>query len=121
VTIRQSLTSTLQKAGYQVLQATDGLEALDQLQRHTGTLLGVICDVEMPRMNGFEFLNQCRQHPTLSQVPVVILTSRSSDKYRHIAFELGADGYLTKPYSEQELLTTLSGLRHQTAQDLVLS
>lgn len=78
-----------------------------------------ICDVEMPRMNGFEFLSQCRQHPTLSQVPIVILTSRSSDKYRHIAFELGANGYLTKPYSEQELLTALSGLLHQVVQEPV--
>jgi len=121
VTIRQSLTSTLQKAGYQVLQATDGLEALEQLQRHNGTQLVAICDVEMPRMNGFEFLSQCRQHPTLSQVPIVILTSRSSDKYRHIASELGANNFLTKPYSEQELLTTLSSLLHQAVQEPVLS
>ncbi|HCF27723.1 MAG TPA: hybrid sensor histidine kinase/response regulator [Cyanobacteria bacterium UBA11049] len=121
VTIRQSLTSTLQKAGYQVLQATDGLEALDQLQRHKGTQLVAICDVEMPRMNGFEFLTQCRQHPTLSQVPIVMLTSRSSDKYRHIASELGANGYLTKPYSEQELLTAVSSLLHKAGQVPVLS
>lgn len=121
VTTRQTLASTLQKAGYQVLQATDGLEALLQLQRHTGSQLGVICDVEMPRMNGFEFLNQCRQHPDLSSIPVVMLTSRSGAKYRQIASELGAAGYLTKPYSEQELLVTVSGVLHQTAQDLVLS
>ena len=121
VTIRQALTATLQKAGYQVLQATDGLEALAQLQRHTGTQLAVISDVEMPRMNGFEFLSQSRQHPALCQIPVVMLTSRSSAKYRQIAFELGAAAYLTKPYCEQELLTTLAGLLHQTVQDLVLS
>jgi len=121
VTMRQTLASTLQKAGYQVLQATDGLEALLQLQQHAGSQLGVICDVEMPRMNGFEFLNQCRQHPDLSSIPVVMLTSRSGAKYRQIAFELGAAGYLTKPYSEQELLVTVSDLLHQTTQDLVLS
>jgi chemotaxis protein histidine kinase CheA/CheY-like chemotaxis protein len=106
ITLRQTLALTLQKANYLVVQARDGREAINQLQQNPNIQL-VISDVEMPNMNGFEFLNQRRQDPILSKVPVIMLTSRSSDKHRKIAMHLGASSYLTKPYIEQEFLNTI--------------
>ncbi|MDY6937764.1 MAG: response regulator [Cyanobacteriota bacterium] len=105
--LRYSLRSTLEKQGYRILEAQDGLEALDRLQRHPEVEL-VLCDVEMPRMNGLEFLDRCRHDPELSDRPIVVLTSHTSEKYRQIATELGASAYLTKPYTESELLSTVS-------------
>ena len=109
-TLRDSLRGTLEKQGYRVLEAIDGRDALDRLQRHPEVEL-VLCDVEMPRMNGLEFLNHCRHDPQLSHRPIVVLTSHTSDKYRQIATELGASAYLTKPYTESELISTVDGVR----------
>jgi chemotaxis family two-component system sensor histidine kinase/response regulator PixL len=67
----------------------------------------VVCDIEMPNMNGFEFLGQRRQDPQLSKIPVVMLTSRSNDKHRWLAMRLGATAYFTKPYLEQEFLVAI--------------
>ncbi|MCU0565537.1 MAG: hybrid sensor histidine kinase/response regulator [Oculatellaceae cyanobacterium Prado106] len=109
LTVRQSLAFTLEKSGYRVLQARDGREGITQLQQESG-IQAVFCDVEMPRMNGFEFLNQCRQEFGDAAPPIIMLTSRSGDKHRQTAQELGASGYLTKPYLEQDLLKTLQNL-----------
>jgi chemotaxis family two-component system sensor histidine kinase/response regulator PixL len=106
ITVRQTLALTLQKAGYEVLLATDGYEAIEQLQYHTDIDL-IFCDIEMPRMNGFEFLKTRQQHPSFGEIPVVMLTSRSSEKHRSLALNLGANAYITKPYLEHMLLTTL--------------
>jgi two-component system, chemotaxis family, sensor histidine kinase and response regulator PixL len=108
VTVRQTLSLTLQKAGYQVLQAQDGLDAIAQLQQHDNVQL-ITCDLEMPRLNGFEFLMRYKKEFSAT-VPVTMLTSRSSEKHRQLALQLGASAYLTKPYTEHELLTTLTNL-----------
>ena len=109
IAVRQTLALTLQKAGYQVLQARDGREAINQLQQNSTVQL-VICDIEMPNMNGFEFLSHRRQDPLISKIPVFMLTSRSSDKHRRLAMHLGADNYFTKPYIEQEFLAAIKGM-----------
>jgi CheY-like chemotaxis protein len=114
ITLRQTLTLTLQKAGYQVLQAKDGYEAIEQLRVQTGVDL-VICDIEMPRMNGFEFLKYRQQDSALGTIPVVILTSRSGEKHRLIATELGATGYITKPFLEHQLLETVNNVMEKTS------
>ncbi|MEO1148574.1 MAG: hybrid sensor histidine kinase/response regulator, partial [Cyanobacteria bacterium J06638_22] len=105
-TMRQMLTLTLEKAGYQVIQARDGREALEQLHQHPQIRL-VICDIEMPAMNGFEFLTHRRQTPTLLNIPVIMLTSRSGEKHRKLALHLGATHYFTKPYIEQQFLANI--------------
>ncbi len=110
ITLRQSLALTLQKAGYRVLQARDGREALEQLLQQGEVIQLVVCDLEMPNMNGFEFLNQRRQQPQLAQIPVVILTSRSNEKHRRLALHLGANHYFTKPYLEAEFLAAIAHL-----------
>lgn len=109
VALRQTLALTLERAGFRVLQARDGREAIAQLQQNKAVQL-VICDVEMPNMNGFEFLSHRRQDPQLLEVPVAMLTSRSSNKHRWLAMQLGASGYFTKPYLEQEFLRAIKDI-----------
>jgi two-component system, chemotaxis family, sensor histidine kinase and response regulator PixL len=106
---RQTLALTLQNSGYQVIQVGDGYEALEQLRSQPDLQL-IICDLEMPRLNGFEFLNQRQQDSLISQLPVIILTSSSGEQHRLLAMELGASAYMNKPYLEQELLATVADL-----------
>jgi two-component system, chemotaxis family, sensor histidine kinase and response regulator PixL len=113
ITTRQSLTLALQKAGYQVFQARDGQEGIEQLQHQIGIQL-VFCDVEMPRVNGFEFLRHCQQIPALANIPVVTLTSRNDEQTRLLASQLGAAAYMTKPYMEHKLLVMVTDLLKRT-------
>ncbi|UBF24708.1 hybrid sensor histidine kinase/response regulator [Kovacikia minuta CCNUW1] len=105
-TLRRTLVLSLKRAGFRVLQAQDGREAINQLQQNTSVQL-IICDIEMPNMNGFEFLTYRRQDSQLSKIPVVMLTSRSNEKHRWLATQLNAAAYFTKPYLEQEFLAKL--------------
>ncbi|MBJ7899127.1 MAG: response regulator [Cyanobacteria bacterium RI_101] len=107
--LRRTLAFTLERAGYRVIQAKDGQEALETLNRSAGIQL-VICDVEMPNLNGFEFLGQRRRHPEMAKIPVAMLTSRGSDKHRQLATRLGASAYFTKPYIEQQFLAAVKDL-----------
>ncbi|HEY9700055.1 MAG TPA: hybrid sensor histidine kinase/response regulator [Trichocoleus sp.] len=116
ITSRRTLAASLERAGYRVLQARDGQEALEQLQQNRSLQL-VICDIEMPNMNGFEFLTQRRQDPDLAHIPTVMLTSRSNDKHRWLAMQLGAVDYFTKPYLEQEFLSAIAPLCRPGSKD----
>jgi two-component system, chemotaxis family, sensor histidine kinase and response regulator PixL len=109
LTVRQALYLTLEKFGYQVIQASDGREAIEKLARFS-EIQAVLCDVEMPNMNGFEFLAASRKDSRYLDTPIIMLTSRSGAKHRGVAQMLGASGYLTKPYLEQELIKTIQGL-----------
>ncbi len=104
ISLRQTISLTLQKYGYRVIQAQNGVEALEKLQHHPEVDL-VISDLEMPRMNGFELLSNIRQSTNFANIPVVVLTSRSAEKHRQLAEALGANAYLTKPYLEHEFLS----------------
>jgi two-component system, chemotaxis family, sensor histidine kinase and response regulator PixL len=116
--LRRTLALSLERAGCRVLQARDGREAIEQLQQSASIDL-VICDIEMPNMNGFEFLSQRRQDPQLIRIPVVMLTSRSNDKHRWLAMQLGATAYFTKPYLEQEFLGAIKHIiRESTPESL---
>ncbi|NWF62655.1 MAG: hybrid sensor histidine kinase/response regulator [Fischerella sp.] len=114
-TARQALVLTLEKAGYRVLQARDGWEAIEQLRYGSIMVQLIISDVEMPNMNGFEFLEYCRQDPQLATIPVAMLTTRGNSKHRNLAMLLGASAYFTKPYIELELLSALSNIVGQNA------
>ncbi len=105
LTIRQTLSTTLRKAGYRVIQCRDGIEGVEKLKREEH-IQAVISDIEMPRMNGLEFLSRTRQLRGTS-LPVIMLTSRISSKYRQLAQNLGATRYLTKPFVDRELLDAL--------------
>jgi len=68
----------------------------------------IISDLEMPRLNGLEFLSLSHQEPALADIPIIMLTSRSQEKYKQLATELGAMAYLTKPYLEEDILATIN-------------
>lgn len=109
-TFRHVLSSSLERAGYQVLQAHDGLDAIAKLRQSPNKPVVVICDVEMPRLNGYQFLMQKAQDPETEKIPVVMLTSRSGEKHQKIAIELGASAYMTKPFDQKQLLETVNRL-----------
>ena len=106
LTIRGTLAKTLTKHGYRVHTAADGREALELLAQNP-QIKAVFSDIEMPRMNGFEFLSACRQDPRYRELPIIMLTSRAGDKHQKIAQNLGCSAYLTKPYLEPDLLRIL--------------
>ena len=113
VNVRRLLALTLEKAGYAVEQAEDGQAALDKLEAGLA-VDGIVCDVEMPRMDGYGFLTKLRSLPTHENIPVTLLTSRSGDKHRQLAMDLGATGYISKPYQESVLLENLAASLKQT-------
>jgi len=104
ITVRELLSLTFSKVGYRVEQAKDGKDAWEKLR--AGMLCNLIfCDIEMPRMNGLELLARIQKDEVLSKIPIAMLTSRGSDTHRNEAKELGAKGYFTKPYLEEEVIT----------------
>jgi two-component system, chemotaxis family, sensor histidine kinase and response regulator PixL len=107
INVRRFVALTLEKAGYQVEQAKDGQEAVEKLQAGL-VAQAVVCDIEMPRMDGYGFLATIKGQAQFKSLPVLMLTSRSGDKHRKIAMNLGATGYFSKPFKEQELLATLA-------------
>ncbi len=107
INVRRFLALTLERAGYRVEQAKDGQDALEKLEAGL-QVSAIVCDIEMPRLDGFGVLNRLRSIPHLKHIPIAMLTSRSGEKHRRLANSLGASAYFTKPYSEQDLLTTLN-------------
>jgi CheY-like chemotaxis protein/chemotaxis protein histidine kinase CheA len=108
VYIRQSVLQVLTYAGYDVLEAHDGVEALERLL--SGSIDVLLLDIEMPNLNGYELLNIIRVNPQFAQLKVIMLTSRSSEKHRHHAQELGSHAYLTKPCPQDVLLATIQSV-----------
>jgi two-component system, chemotaxis family, sensor histidine kinase and response regulator PixL len=105
--LRKTVAMSLEKISQQVIQAENGINALTELKK-SGAVELVVCDLEMPLMNGFQFLKAAKQNPEFKDIPVIILTSRDSDKHRKMALQLGAAAYLVKPCPEQELIATIT-------------
>ncbi|MDZ7857213.1 Hpt domain-containing protein [Sphaerotilus sp.] len=106
LTVRRITKRLLEREGYRVALAKDGLEALDLLAGERPVV--VLSDIEMPRMDGFDLLRNIRSDTRLAGLPVVMITSRIASKHRDLALELGARHYLGKPYSEDELLRLIA-------------
>lgn len=111
--LRKTIAMSLEKVGQTVLQADNGINALTELKK-SGAVELVVCDLEMPLMNGFQFLKAVKNNPEYSNLPILILTSRDSDKHRKLALELGAAAYLVKPCPEQELISTINQVMNST-------
>ncbi len=94
----------------QAIIAKDGLEALEILQTFEQLPDVILTDVEMPRMDGYELLVALKKTENLRHLPVIMITSRTSDKHRQKAFELGVSEYLTKPYEDTKLIETVKKL-----------
>ena len=109
INVRRYLSLTLEKAGYRVKQAKDGREAVDKLLGGL-SVQAVICDIEMPRLDGYGVLEEIKERAEFGYLPIAMLTSRSNEKHRKIAMNLGASAYFSKPYNEQALLNKLAEL-----------
>jgi chemosensory pili system protein ChpA (sensor histidine kinase/response regulator) len=107
INVRRYLALTLEKVGYQVEQAKDGQEAVEKLLSGL-SVQGIICDIEMPRLDGYGVLEEVKSRPEFQKLPIVMLTSRSNEKHRKLAMRLGASAYLSKPFNEHHLLQTLA-------------
>lgn len=108
LSVRRALEQLMQDAGYEVAAARDGLEALQLIQQHAP--VAVLLDLEMPRMNGLEVCRHLRSDSQTRETPVVMITSRASDKYRLMAEEAGVSRLLGKPFSEDELVNLVRDL-----------
>ena len=106
ITVRRVTQRLLQREGYRVALAADGLQALERLQQERPAV--VLSDIEMPRMDGFDLVRNIRADASLSDLPVIMITSRIAEKHREHARELGVNHYLGKPYSEDELLALIA-------------
>jgi chemosensory pili system protein ChpA (sensor histidine kinase/response regulator) len=107
LTVRKITSRLLTREGFQVVLAKDGVDALEQLQDFLPDV--VLSDIEMPRMDGFDLVRNMRADPRLKPLPVIMITSRTADKHRNYAFEIGANHYLGKPYDEEELVGLIAG------------
>ncbi len=103
ITVRSLLSITFEKSGYRVEEARDGKEAWEKMKSGLPCDI-VFCDIEMPRMDGLELLSRMQKDSVLCELPIAMLTSRGADRHRQMAYSLGAKGYFTKPYLEEQLL-----------------
>ena len=102
LTVRKITSRLLSREGYQVVTAKDGIDALQQMQESMPDVM--LVDIEMPRMDGFELTKNVRGDAKTKHIPIVMITSRTAEKHRNYAKELGVNAYLGKPYQEEELL-----------------
>ena len=105
LTVRKFTTRLLTREGYEVVTARDGIDALKVLTEHTPD--AILLDIEMPRMDGFEFAKTIKGDAKTAGIPIIMITSRTADKHRNRANELGVERFLGKPYQEDQLLQSL--------------
>lgn len=108
LTVRKASQRLLTRAGYQVVLARDGVDALRQLQEVMPDAM--LVDIEMPNMDGFDLTRNVRADARTHHMPLVMITSRTAEKHRRYAAEIGVNVYLGKPFNEDELLRTLQQL-----------
>jgi chemosensory pili system protein ChpA (sensor histidine kinase/response regulator) len=108
LTVRKVTQRLLEREGYSVMLAKDGVDALEQIQDRQPDLM--LVDIEMPRMDGFDLTRNIRGDERTRQIPIIMITSRSADKHRNYAMQLGVNAYFGKPYQDTILLGAISGL-----------
>jgi chemosensory pili system protein ChpA (sensor histidine kinase/response regulator) len=108
ITVRRVTQRLLERNGMRVVTAKDGVDAVTVLQENLPDI--ILLDIEMPRMDGYEVAAHVRGDPRLKDIPIVMITSRVSEKHRARAIELGVNDYLGKPYQESQLLDAIEPL-----------
>jgi chemosensory pili system protein ChpA (sensor histidine kinase/response regulator) len=116
LTVRKITSRMLAREGFEVATAKDGVDALQQLQDIRPDC--ILLDVEMPRMDGFEFARNVRADAKTKAIPIIMITSRTADKHRNHAIEIGVNEYMGKPYQEDQLLALV---RRFTAEHAVVA
>jgi len=108
VTVRKVTSRLLERQGFDVVTAKDGVDAMEQLENVKPDLM--LLDIEMPRMDGFEVTNLVRHHELHQDMPIIMITSRTGEKHRERALSLGVTHYMGKPFQESELLENIEAL-----------
>ena len=108
VTVRKVTGRLLLRNGFEVISARDGVEAMASLQEHRPAL--ILLDIEMPRMDGYEVATTIRNDSKLHDIPIIMITSRTGEKHRQRAIDIGVDDYMGKPYQENLLMQRISEL-----------
>ena len=108
ITVRRVMERFLERNGLRVVTAKDGLDAISVLQDHKPDI--ILLDIEMPRMDGYEFATHVRNDDRVADVPIIMITSRAGDKHRARAIEIGVNDYLGKPYQDSQLLEAIARL-----------
>jgi two-component system chemotaxis response regulator CheY len=104
--IRLMMKLTLTGEGYEVMQTTDGIEALDYARQHKADL--VLTDINMPRMDGLTLIRELRLLPAYKITPMLVLTTESAQDRKLLGKEAGATGWLVKPFNAQQLIATIA-------------
>jgi chemosensory pili system protein ChpA (sensor histidine kinase/response regulator) len=102
ITMRRVTSRVLEHRGLEVMTARDGLDAVEAMFERVPDV--ILLDIEMPRMDGYELATHVRNDPRLKDVPMMMITSRSGEKHRQRAREIGVNDYLAKPYQEADLI-----------------
>ncbi|MBT4159986.1 MAG: response regulator, partial [Gammaproteobacteria bacterium] len=108
VTVRKVTSRLMERQGYEVITAKDGVDAMEQLQEARPDV--ILLDIEMPRMDGFEVLRSVRRDDAIKDLPIIMITSRTGEKHKQQAMELGVNEYLGKPFQEASLLATIENV-----------
>ncbi len=108
LTVRKITSRLLAREGYRVVTAKDGVEALELLQDEAPAVM--LLDIEMPRLDGYEVTRAIRANSRLAHIPIIMITSRTAEKHRQYAFDLGVNHYMGKPYDEEALLAEIARL-----------
>ena len=105
ITMRRVASKLLERHNYEVVTAKDGVDALAQLQDLNPDVM--LLDIEMPRMDGFELAIHMQNEENFSKIPIIMITSRTGEKHRDRALEIGVANYMGKPYQEDELIQNI--------------
>ncbi|MFQ3597381.1 MAG: hybrid sensor histidine kinase/response regulator [Chloroherpetonaceae bacterium] len=105
--VRKYVQSVLKGANIDVISADDGLNAINRLTQPNTNIDLIVSDLEMPRMNGFEFVTEVRKMDAYKDIPFIIVTARAGDKHRRTGLELGANAFLNKPFDPSQLIETI--------------
>ena len=113
ISVRKVASKLLTAAGYQVDLAVDGLDALEYLRQNSYE--AVLTDLEMPQMHGYELIAEIRRLEETRDLPIVVVTSRTSQKHVQKALDLGANAYLGKPFTQNDLISNLESVTRGTS------
>jgi len=111
LTMRKVLSRVLEREDFEVVTANDGMDAVQKLQEVTPDI--ILTDIEMPRMDGFEFSRHVRDNPATAKTPLIVISSRTADKHRNLAAELGVNAFLGKPVQDEVLVEQVNALLGQ--------
>ena len=114
--IRKFLKIHLAKLGYEVMEAGDGVQAIEQLGKDDFDLL--ICDILMPKKNGWEVIKEVKSNPKTKAIPVIVLTAKNEDSDMFKGYDLGVNYYMTKPFTKAQLIYGLRLMFGETPEEI---